>query len=111
MGRRLFDIIMMNISHSLAGKVATLAIVVLALLLVACSGSNAVAASEIQSVASKVYCVCGCNDILSQCDCDTAKQLTAQITKGLSSGHSEEQIIQDLVRQYGQRVLTPRSNQ
>ena len=75
-------------------------------MLAACSSSNTVTASEIQSIANKLNCVCGnCDEILSECDCDTANKLTTTIEKGLSRGHSEEQIVQDLVQQYGQRVL------
>ncbi len=96
----------MNIINNLTRKVSTLAVIILVLLLAACTSSNIVTASEIQSIANKLNCVCGsCDEILSECDCDTANKLTTTIEKGLSRGHSEEQIIQDLVQQYGQRVL------
>ena len=95
-----------NIIDNLTRKVSTLAVIILVVLLGACTSSNTVTASEIQSIANKLNCVCGsCDEILSECDCDTANKLTTIIEKGLSRGHSEEQIVQDLVQQYGQRVL------
>ncbi len=99
-----------NIINNLTLKVSTLAVIILVPLLVSCSSSNTVAASDIQSIANQLNCTCGCDEVLGECECDTAKKLTAQIEKGLSKGHSEEQIIQDLLRQYGQRVLAPKSN-
>jgi len=96
----------MNIINNLTHKVSTLAVIILVVLLAACTSSNTVTASEIKSIANKLNCVCGsCDEILSECDCDTANKLTAIIERGLSRSHSEEQIVQDLVQQYGQRLL------
>jgi len=91
---------------NLTPKIFTLALIVLILVLASCSSSNAVAASDIKNIAQNVNCVCGsCNLVLSECDCDTAKRQIAMIKQGLSRGQSEEQIMHDLVVQYGQRVL------
>ena len=80
-------------------------------MLTACSGSNTVAASEIQGIANKINCVCGeCEEIMSEYDCETAVNLTTVIEKGLSRGHSEERIVQNLIQQYGQRVLVEKSH-
>lgn len=74
--------------------------------LAACSSSNAVAASDIKNIAQKLNCVCGtCDLVLSECDCETAQKQIALIKKGLTRGHSGEQIIRDMVGQYGQRAL------
>ena len=81
-------------------------IVVLMLLLVACSASYTVLPSDINRVAENINCICGsCDLIVSDCDCERAEELTAVIEKRLSKGQSKQQIIQDLVQQYGQRVL------
>ena len=91
---------------NLTTRILTLALIVLMPVLTSCSSSNAVAASDIKNIARKVNCICGtCDLILSECDCETAKQQIAMIKKGLSRGQSAEQIMQDLVVQYGQRVL------
>ncbi len=95
----------MNIINNLTRKVSILAVIIL-VVFAACASSNTVTASEIQSIASKLNCTCGsCDEILSECHCDTANNATTIIEKGLSRGHSEEQIVQDLVQQYGQRIL------
>ncbi|MFC1987166.1 cytochrome c-type biogenesis protein CcmH [Chloroflexota bacterium] len=68
-------------------------------------------ASDIRSISEGLNCVCGgCDDILSECSCETAGELTTQIREDLSRGHSEEQIVQDFVQQYGQRVLVEKSH-
>jgi cytochrome c-type biogenesis protein CcmH/NrfF len=87
------------------------ALISLVLIFAACSSSNTVLASDIRSISEGLNCVCGsCNEIVSDCDCETAEKLTTQIKNGLSRGHSEEQIILDLVKQYGQRILAVESN-
>ena len=95
-----------NIRNRFAGTIVVLALIILVLILAACSNSNTVSASDIRSISEWLNCVCGsCDEIVSECDCETAEKVTAQIKNGLSRGHSEEQIIQDLVKQYGQRIL------
>ncbi len=94
-----------NIRNRFAGTVVVLVLIISGLILPACSNSNTVSASDVRSISTGLNCVCGCDETVSECDCETAEQLTTQITKGLSSGHSEEQIIQDLVQQYGKRIL------
>ncbi|MDP2729332.1 MAG: cytochrome c-type biogenesis protein CcmH [Dehalococcoidales bacterium] len=96
----------MKIINNSRRKVFTLALIILVLLFAACSVSNPVSASEILSVTSKLNCVCGnCDELLSECNCETATKLTGIVKKGLSRGQSEEEIVQNLVRQYGQQVL------
>ena len=95
-----------NIKDKFVRKIFILAVIILVPVLSACSSSNTVLASDIQSIAKGLNCICGsCDEILSECDCETAQKLTAVIKKGLSRGHSEEQIVQDLTQQYGQRVI------
>lgn len=100
-----------NIRNRFAGTIVVLALIILVLSLAACSSSKTVLASDIRSISEGLNCVCGsCDEIVSECDCETAEKLTTQIKDGLSRGHSEEQIIQDLVKQYGQRILAAESN-
>ncbi len=100
-----------NIGNRFACTRVVLALIILVLILAACSNSNTILASDIRSISEGLNCVCGsCDEIVSECDCETAEKLTTQIKNGLSRGHSEEQIIQDLVKQYGQRILAAESN-
>ncbi len=99
-----------NIRNRFALPIVVLALIILVLILAACSNSNTVLASDIRSISEGLNCVCGaCDEIVSECDCETAGKLTTQIKNGLSRGHSGEQIIQDLVKQYGQRILVAES--
>ncbi len=100
-----------NIKNRFACTIAVLALITLVLIPAACSNSNTVLPSDIRSISEGLNCVCGsCDEIVSECDCETAEKLTTQVKNGLSRGHSEEQIIQDLVKQYGQRILATESN-
>ena len=100
-----------NISNGFTRTIIVLVSMILVLILAACSTSGSVLASDVQSISEELNCVCGgCEKVVSECDCETAAKLTTQIEKGLSRGHSEEQIIQDLVKQYGQRILATESN-
>ena len=101
----------MSIINNLTRNIFSVAVIIIVLVLTACSGSNTVAASEIQGIANKINCVCGnCDEIVSECDCETAVKFTTIIEKGLARGHSEERIVQDLVQQYGKRVLVEKSH-
>jgi cytochrome c-type biogenesis protein CcmH/NrfF len=94
-----------------ACTIVVLALIISVLTVAACSNSNTVLASDIRNISEGLNCVCGaCDKIVSECDCETAEMLTTQIKDDLSRGHSKEQIVQDLMEQYGQRVLVPKSN-
>ncbi len=75
-------------------------------LIVACSSPTPLSVSDIQNISSKLNCPCGsCTEVLSDCECDQAAELTDLIEKRLSRGESEQQIIQFLAVQYGQRIF------
>ncbi len=100
-----------NIKNRFTCTVVVLALIILVLILAACSNSNTVSASDIRNISEGLNCVCGgCDEVVSECDCETAEELTTIVKNGLSKGHSEEQIVQDLVGQYGQRILAAESN-
>ena len=79
-----------------------LALIVLVPLLVACSGSDSVSASDI---AGEIKCQCGCTEVLNTCDCDYANEWNALIKQKLAQGQSKEQILQYFVDEYGLPVL------
>ncbi len=89
---------------NLARTIIVLGIIVL--LIVGCSSPTTVSARDIQNISSKLNCPCGaCTEVLSDCDCEQAAGLTDLIGKRLSRGESEQQIVQFLVDQYGQRIF------
>ena len=80
-----------HITGRFAHSVLILVLVVLVLLLAACSNSNTVSASDIRNISEGLNCVCdGCDKVVSECDCETAEELTTIVKNGLSRGHSEE---------------------
>ena len=81
-------------------------IMIMVPLIVGCSSPNTVSASDIQNISSKLNCPCGaCDEVLSECECDQAVELTDLIRKRLSRGESEQQVVQFLADQYGQRIF------
>ncbi len=63
-------------------------------------------AATVEEVASNLICPCGCdNMIVSSCVCGTAAQLRAEISDKLAAGMTAEQIWDEFVRRYGQKIL------
>lgn len=56
-------------------------------------------------VETKIYCPCGCGEILYSCECETAVALRAEIRNDLTSGKTPDEIIQKFVTQYGSSIL------
>ncbi len=94
-----------NMLSNLARTIIVLVIIIVSLI-VGCSSPTTVSARDIQNISSKLNCPCGaCAEVLSDCECDQAAELTDLIGKRLSRGESEQQIVQFLVNQYGQRIF------
>jgi len=60
---------------------------------------------KLNSVASKVFCPCGCGEILVDCHCDTALSVKEDITQKLSEGATENQVLAYLISLYGSSIL------
>ncbi len=56
-------------------------------------------------VEGKIYCPCGCGEILINCHCDTAVQTRSEIGKELLEGKTPEEIINKYVTLYGSSIL------
>ena len=84
-------------------------LVSITLLLAACGGSGSLSVTDI-SRELICQCVDECGEILSSCDCDTAKDLTSLIKQKIGQGQSKEQIIQLFVVKYGEQALAPKSH-
>ncbi len=59
----------------------------------------------VKSVATQMFCPCGCRQILAECVCETAVKLREDIQKMIDQKMSREEILQEMVRQYGPTVL------
>jgi len=65
-------------------------------------------ASRLKSLTGKVFCNCGCGEILSECshtDCKAKASLKKEIAASLQGGGTDDAILGDLEKKYGSRVL------
>lgn len=78
--------------------------VILALMLVL---TMVASAQQIDSrvVEEKIYCPCGCGEILVNCHCETAVSTRTQIQNRLMAGVPPETIVKDFVTLYGSTIL------
>lgn len=58
-----------------------------------------------KDVEEKIYCPCGCGEILVNCHCETAVKERAEISRELMAGKTPEEIIEKYVRLYGSSIL------
>ncbi|NIN51959.1 MAG: hypothetical protein GTN80_06545 [Nitrososphaeria archaeon] len=69
----------------------------------------AAAALTVEEVARELYCTCGCNMILAECEetmiCEVAKNMKGQIQTMIDEGKNKEQILEAMQRMYGAVVL------
>ncbi len=82
---------------------------ILAVLLVVATASGANNTKPtVESIGDQVMCLCGCVATLNHCphvNCAMREQEQAAIRKDIAAGKDEKAILQDLVAQYGVRVL------
>ncbi len=101
----IMDILGGTMLSNLVRTIVVLVIIIVPLI-VGCSSQTTVSAGDIQNISSKLNCPCGsCTEVLSDCECDQAAELTDLIGKRFSRGESEQQIVEFLVEQYGQRIF------
>jgi cytochrome c-type biogenesis protein CcmH len=61
---------------------------------------------QVKQIAQQLVCLCGCgNQILSSCTCGEAQQDREFILKKLKQGKSEQEILDIMVKRYGEQVL------
>ncbi len=56
-------------------------------------------------VESKIYCPCGCGEILANCHCETAVQLRSEINRELLAGKTPDELVNRYVTLYGSSIL------
>src|ERR1700738_1976285 len=60
-----------------------------------------------QQIAGKFMCMCGCNQVLSQCNhvgCTTSTAMLKEVDQGVARGDSETVITQAFVQEFGTKV-------
>ncbi|MFC2018446.1 cytochrome c-type biogenesis protein CcmH [Chloroflexota bacterium] len=93
--------------HKYVLSLLVLVLAILALLPVACTGSDSISgATLVSDVTRELMCQCGtCTEVLIDCDCPVADEMTTLVETKLAQGQSAEQIILYHVNQYGEQVL------
>lgn len=83
-------------------KSAAVLFIIIAVLFIPAVQALALTAGEITR---GFTCPCGCNMLVSACECDTAKKITARVAQMIEKGQSKEEIIQSFVNTHGEKIL------
>jgi cytochrome c-type biogenesis protein CcmH len=86
------------------GRVALVALVAMPPLVVTVQAQKTARAKEI---GGKFLCMCGCNQVLTQCNhvgCTVSTSMLKKIDEAIAQGDSEEKITADFVREFGTTV-------
>ncbi len=91
---------------SLMQRTTIIALFIAALLSV--SGAFGQQNLDVETLAEKFFCTCGCSMLLSVCEtqmsCTVAKQMKAQLKTAIEDGLSEGEIVNRMKRTYGSQV-------
>ncbi len=85
-------------------RIAALAIPVAVL----ASTSYAQQSARAKALGQKLFCACGCNQILTACNhvsCPDSPKMLAELDERIARGDSDDVILQSFVQEYGQTVL------
>jgi cytochrome c-type biogenesis protein CcmH/NrfF len=62
-----------------------------------------------KSLGTKLMCMCGCGQILTQCNhinCPSSGPMLKELDAHVAKGEADDLIIQDFVQEYGEKVLS-----
>ena len=62
-----------------------------------------------KSLGTKLMCMCGCGQILTQCNhinCPSSAPMLKELDAHVTKGEADDLIIQDFVQEYGEKVLS-----
>jgi cytochrome c-type biogenesis protein CcmH/NrfF len=60
-------------------------------------------------IGAKLMCMCGCGQILTQCNhinCPSSAPMLKQLDQHVASGEADDLIVQDFIQEYGEKVLS-----
>jgi cytochrome c-type biogenesis protein CcmH/NrfF len=63
--------------------------------------------SQTKQIGGKFMCMCGCNQVLTQCNhvgCTTSTSMLKELDQGVARGDSEDVITQAFVQEFGTKV-------
>ncbi|NOY11026.1 MAG: hypothetical protein GXO67_02850 [Archaeoglobi archaeon] len=58
-----------------------------------------------KEVEEKVYCPCGCGEVLADCQCEDAVRERAKISRMMAEGKTPEEIVEEYARLYGNSAV------
>lgn len=85
------------------GKLTLIGILVITILAIPLT--CLVAATSLEEIMGDIKCTCGCNMVLEDCNCNTAKDMINQIRQQIIDGKSGDEIIAEFQRIYGDIIL------
>ena len=65
-------------------------------------------AARVHTLATKVFCNCGCSEILAECshpDCKTRVPLKQKISSLVQSGKTDDEVLGEMEKDYGATIL------
>jgi cytochrome c-type biogenesis protein CcmH len=72
------------------------------------SGAQEAQSERVKAIGAKLFCACGCNQILTACNhvgCTVSTKMLAELNERIARGDSDELILQSFVQEYGATVL------
>jgi cytochrome c-type biogenesis protein CcmH/NrfF len=88
---------------ALRGAATALAVVAFA------ATSRAQQSDRVKALGQKLFCACGCNQVLIYCNhvgCTVSTKMLQELNDRIARGDSDDLILQSFVQEYGETVLT-----
>jgi cytochrome c-type biogenesis protein CcmH/NrfF len=66
-------------------------------------------AERAKVVGAKLMCMCGCGQVLTQCNhinCPSSAPMLKELDQHVAKGEADDLIVQDFVQEYGEKVLS-----
>jgi cytochrome c-type biogenesis protein CcmH/NrfF len=60
-------------------------------------------------IGAKLMCMCGCGQILTQCNhinCPSSAPMIKEVDQHVAAGEADDLIVQDFIQEYGEKVLS-----
>jgi cytochrome c-type biogenesis protein CcmH len=80
----------------------------LAGMLLLCPALGAADTDRAKAVGSKLMCICGCQQVLTECNhihCPSSVPMRAEVNEKLTAGMTDDQLLKSFVEKYGTAVL------
>jgi len=62
-----------------------------------------------KTLATKLMCMCGCGQILRECNhinCPSSAPMLKELDQHVASGEADDLVVQDFIQEYGEKVLS-----